>query len=633
MPRTEKRFGVVNQPTASTPTELVPTAATTRNLLINATARTSATISAAIYSGAYSNDLSGNIALTSVSNISPSVGTTTNQSYAHYSGRDNVYITTGIGNNVNISVINPSTGVILYNGNTNPNTGANYWRQYLNSGQVSEGGIAFKQWATNNTNTAKTSAPYVLVSSTKGIAIAGDATTSTLGNFLYDSITISHTVGTSITEATDGVGARTIQGTAIAVAKNQTAGAYALQDGVGYLLHSGGQENLTTSGYTALGMYIYSPSSTAFSKVAIWDADGTAGKTFGQAMSYFIASAYNSVSEVFAFSQPSTTTLWSGATPSASASFPAGYALPSAAAPAGFRIVSNSNTVAPTDTNFLTGTITYPAAPTGVTVPTGSIPVTSIKFSPDGSKVAVAYRRHYSGTGDTNSVVVVYTKQVDGSWLHTHSSGSKIPYQPDHGAAMTWTGDGSSIAIHGTSSSTSGITVGGAVPFTVYLWNVTTGSASISNASVSTWTVAASKYPDFSSYIKPVTESSVISSSTVTSYIVTPVSTTSSNKRIGSLSWLRSTSDSGAGSIIFALGEAQRSSDVFTFGILQASGTVGTTGVPATNYVTTVVGDLPLVQGQTKQVSNIVIGSGERIYVESSASNAVDISAHGVEST
>ena len=38
MPRTEKRFGVVNQPSLSSVEELVPSAATTRNLLINATA-------------------------------------------------------------------------------------------------------------------------------------------------------------------------------------------------------------------------------------------------------------------------------------------------------------------------------------------------------------------------------------------------------------------------------------------------------------------------------------------------------------------------------------------------------------------------------------------------------------------
>jgi hypothetical protein len=49
--------------------------------------------------------------------------------------------------------------------------------------------------------------------------------------------------------------------------------------------------------------------------------------------------------------------------------------------------------------------------------------------------------------------------------------------------------------------------------------------------------------------------------------------------------------------------------------------------------VTMAVSDLSLTEGQTAQVSNIVLESGDRVYVESSTSNSVDISAHGIEST
>jgi len=92
-------------------------------------------------------------------------------------------------------------------------------------------------------------------------------------------------------------------------------------------------------------------------------------------------------------------------------------------------------------------------------------------------------------------------------------------------------------------------------------------------------------------------------------------------------------SDNSAGSYITAFSNVNVVADVVKFGNIQVSGTVGVSGQPASNYVTTVISDLSLTSGQTSQVSNIVLGSGERIFVEASASNAVDISAHGIEST
>jgi hypothetical protein len=628
MPRTEKRFGVVNQPTASTPTELVPTAATTRNVLINTTARTTAAISAAIYSGVYSNDVQDSLNISSIpsSNIAATTG-----DEIIYTGKDDVYLVNG-STGRQLLYVDPNTLSASYTGNTNETTVSNWWRQGMFGVQTSTFPINFKGWVTTTNSVAKLTRPYVLVSSTRAIAIAADWNSSATANSdMFDAITITHTVGTSITESNNDVGQTSLQGGAADSLASHTGGAWALQDGVGYLFHCAGSVSTITSGKTALGIYIYSNSSTSFGKRAYWSADGTAAKTYGAAMAYFILSDYNSVNQSFAFSQPSTTTLWSGISPTSSTSWPAGYALPSEAAPAGFRIVSNSGTTEP-DVNFLTGAITYPAAPTGVTVPTGNFPVSALRFSPSGQMVAVAYRRNYSGSGDTNSVVVIYTRQEDGSWLHTASSGSAIPNPPENPHFMEWSGDGSFICISGTSTSTSNVIDNPAQPPTIYLWRVGNGTNNfVSNASVNSWLVNTQKYPEFYAYLKPTSGSSKISSTSVTALIGNP-SNTVNQKYLGSINYSRSTTGN-AGQFVISVNNIT-DTNRFRAAVMQSAGTVGISGqTTATNYVTTVVSDLSLTAGQTSQVSNIVLGSGERVYVESSVSNAIDISAHGIENT
>jgi hypothetical protein len=627
MPRTEKRFGVVNQPTASTPTELVPTAATTRNVLINTTARTTASISAAIYSGVYSNDVQDGLNISSIpsSNIAAA-----GLDAIIYTGKDDVYLARSTRQ---LQYIDPNTLSISYTGNTTATTVSNYWRQGMFGVQGSTFPINFKGWVTTNNSVAKLTRTYVLVSSTRAIAIAADWNSSATANSdMFDAITITHTVGTSITESNNDVGQTSFQGGAgDSATGNHTGGAWALQDGVGYLFHCAGNAAGNTSGKTALGIYIYSNSSTSFGKRAYWSADGTAGKTYGAATAYFILSDYNSVNQSFAFSQPSTTTLWSGISPTSSISWPAGYALPSEAAPAGFRIVSNSGTTEP-DVNFLTGAITYPAAPTGVTVPTGNFPVSALRFSPSGQMVAVAYRRNYSGSGDTNSVVVIYTRQEDGSWLHTASSGSAIPNPPENPHFMEWSGDDSFICISGTSTLSGNVIDNSVQPPTIYLWRVGNGTDNfVSNDTVNSWLVNTQKYPEFYGYLKPLSGSSKISSTSVTALIGNP-SNSVNQKYLGSINYSRSTTGN-AGQFVISVNNIT-DTNRFRAAVMQSAGTVGTSGqTTATNYVTTAVSDLSLTAGQTSQVSNIVLGSGERVYVESSASNAVDISAHGIENT
>jgi hypothetical protein len=473
---------------------------------------------------------------------------------------------------------------------------------------------------------------YVAVSDTKAIGICANLTT-TAGGDLFDYSTISHTVGTSFTEISGGVGQTAIQG--VGGSGRHAAAAYALQDDVGYLMHSGAdQVHQNTSGRVGLGIYIYSNSSTAFEKRAFWNCDGTADKTAGRALSYFVASDYNSTHGVFAFSQPSTTTLWSNISPTSTTSWPAGYALPSAAAPAGFRIVSNSDTTEP-DVNFLTGAITYPAAPASINIPALSSvslsQVSSIKFSPEGDRVAVAYSRNYSGTGNTNSVAVVYTRQSDGTWLHTASSGSALRYMPDNPDCMAWSPDGGVIAI-AASSSTSTSTLGATDSYFIDLWAVG-GFGTINNSAITSWTVASSKYPDFPEYVSPKIGTSTVSAVTINANVITG-GTPSNTYTIRSVAPFTTTTGAPP-TIVGTIGGTVLTSAFRQLQgyVMQGTGIVGTSGQPAVNYVTSVVNDLSLTQGQTTQVSNIVLQSGERLYVGSSTSNSVDISAHGIEST
>jgi hypothetical protein len=636
MPRTEKRFGVVNQPSSTAVEELVPSAATTRNLLINSTARSAATVSAAIYSGTFSNDATGNVAISEGAKINLSNYTALLSSaqsiapFGKYAGND-LFIGSNSGSSV-LFAVDTGLGSAKYVGTANTHTGSNYWRNAIDER------VAFKDAASGGVGSSNNilKNPYVPVSSTKAIGInASIGTTATANSDMFDSVTYTHVPGVSITESANDVGQVRFQGTG--AGGTHGGGAYALQDGVGYLLHFGtdyAYEN--TSGRVGLGLYIFSSSSSTFNKRAHWNLDGVTDKRAGYALAYFVASDYNSTSQVFAFSQPSTTTLWSGIAPSASTSWPAGYTLPADAAPAGFRIVSNTGTTNP-DENFLTGTITYPAAPTGVTVPTLSatrlFQVCALKFSPDGTRLAAAYSRNYSGTGDTLSVVVVYTRQEDGSWAHTHSSGSAIRYMPDSPDCMAWSPDGGYLSVSANSSTSTSL-INSTVPFNVDRWRIGSGvgNAAIANNTITSWTVASSKYPEFSSYSSPKSgNSTVVSVATATSSLL---GATTNNYTLSGSVFARSGSE--AGTYFSPINQITATSGPTTALqgiIMQPSGTVGTSGVPATNYVTTVVSDLSLTAGQTTQVSNIVLGSGERVYAEASVSNAVDISAHGIEST
>ena len=623
MARTEKRFGDVNQPVAGVPEVLVPAEATTRNLSINVATRGAAVIGASIYSGTYSNEASTTISIGSVSQINSSnMSTHAAATFANnrvtwfgkYSG-NGVFVFSN-SDSTKLLSIDSSSGSVRYASINTVAASSTYSLRLPNTVPN------FKSYR-NGSGTAFHS-NIVAVSPTEAISIlANNSTSIETYNLAFGAFSYSHTEGSSLGALTYvGGGQNLLQ--APQPDSSPFSGAYALQSGVGMLLHADVANSVTTTN-AALGMYVYGPSSTTFAKRAYWLGSATAGKTPGVLLSYFNANDYNTTTGEFAFSQPSTTTAWSGIAPSFNTSFPAGYTIPTDAAPAGFRIVSNSGTTDPT-TNFLTGTITYPAAPIGVTVQTGTLPVVSIKFSPDGNMVAVAYSRNYSGTGDTNSVVVVYTK-VGGTWTHTHSSGSALPRMPDRLNSMTWTADGGSIVVSATSSVTTMTAATGT--YSTNIWAIGTSAPSgVANSGITSWTVTPTKYPPFTDYISPNTGSSkYISTSISTSSAA--VLTSSTTTFINSISPTY-TAPYGYFVANIAIDAASSASQLIrTHNYVPSGATVGTSS-RATNYVSTVISDYSMTDGQLTQVSNIVLKPNESLVVESSTAD-VDISANGVE--
>ena len=274
-------------------------------------------------------------------------------------------------------------------------------------------------------------------------------------------------------------------------------------------------------------------------------------------------------------------------------------------APAGFRIVDNSTYSTNYGLGYLTGSVTYPSAPTGVTVPSSKFPTVSVKFSPNGKYVAVAYDRDYSSTGNTNSVVVIYTRQNDGTYSHTHSSAANVPYRPQHFDAMAWTPDNSGIVIRGTDNK-----------LTAWYPGLTPSSSSYSAFTYS------GAYPATPAYI-----GSVSGASTSATYSLG----TSTNMRSGGLSFLSGITGStwlwSYPAVTQTNTDYGMTSDSFGR-IAQVSPSAVLT---ATNYVNTVVNGLSIPANSVTQISNIVLEANERLEVDATTGSRMNLVAYGVE--
>lgn len=615
MPRTEKKFGQVNQATSTTLSELVPTSANRRNVLINVTARSASDISITTY--------------TSAPSISPSI-----TSYIISAPIINSAFT----NAESVISTNKSKTEFLSASST---TIAR--RTYTVS--ESKNGLTFALVATptnssivsiaaninaSNFNVAKSSLTNVGQSQdcfTNGIVAIDDTyaitytpqnTSATAGQnrFCLSYITAANFVSTNSD--------RSFLDTLVANCSYVAAFAFestTSSDGLGILVGTATGDTSITAALDSGVIRIFK--SGAYAGRVNWRnaSPNTSSQKPRNWMEFFTSADYNSTYPVYAFSHPNWANPYLGATAALVSDISGNVGttlptLPSSQAPAGFRLVDTSGTNS--HRKFLDGAATFPAAPTGVTVPTGSDgsrSVTSLKFSPDGTKLAVAYARDYSGTGDTNSVVVVYTRQGDGTYLHTNSSGSSIQFGTTRADGMGWSSDSKAIFVASSSS--------------LQEWRLQSTSL---DASMVTFSNGYTTFPPVAYYT--TAESPIVSGSTVS------VASGSSANGTG-LTTARHTS------LINIPGSSSTFPNVVVLPRVSNSTTSGATvdtvsvfghtvtGVNGTGtapgYINTVASNTGLSAKETVQISNVVLEESERIYIQPTSSGVIDAVAYGVE--
>jgi hypothetical protein len=346
-------------------------------------------------------------------------------------------------------------------------------------------------------------------------------------------------------------------------------------------------------------------------------------------MSFFVAGDYNSTHSEYAFSHPTATVsdnTWYSVVSTSADTTVGSVTLPSSASTAGFRIVSATGT--DPIRRMFDGSVSYPPAPTGVTVPTShsTNQVSSIKFSPNGKYLAIAYNRNtVPATGESSSVVVVYERQIDNSYAHIASSGTVITNTPSTNDAMQWTPDGSSIIVMSQVTTQPA----GVYGYNVFIWSPgLTSEATISTSNVTTsWTVGWTKNPPAKIAIAPSVYSTKITSASgsVSQSFGTVGNTANAVYCYSSTSGVPIISVTGGRT---GGNDSGHSKYDIKYSI---SGSVGSGEYPG--YSNTVIASLPVSAGSIVQVSNIIVPPGDTLYLESSSSGSVDIEASGIEIT
>jgi hypothetical protein len=342
-------------------------------------------------------------------------------------------------------------------------------------------------------------------------------------------------------------------------------------------------------------------------------------------LSFFLASDYNSVYPLYAFSHPTApaaNNFWYGQVSGSASTNIGNVTLPLDPSNAGFRLVDTSSTTSADIRKIFDGVITYPAAPTGVNVPSdhSKNQVVSLKFSPNGKYLAVAYRRSGDITSASDAAIVIYSRQIDGSYTYTTNSGTNITRCPKTTDSMAWTADSGGIIVLNDTSA--------ALEARVQLWRTGLDSEpSIAQSVATSWTNNWTKSPPAKSLVSPSTRSAKLG--TFSGSIVSQHSTVS-NAANCILSYPTTSGDTLISTVVVRSGgNASGVSNIIFERTI--SGSIGSGTYPG--YVNTFVSELPNLSGSLTQVSNIVVSPGESLHVESSTGNSVDISASGVEIT
>lgn len=634
MPRTEKKFGTANQVSSTTVTQLVTPSANRKNVIINAAGRGTGTLDIAVTSGngvmSLGSPLSTTSAVTTTARtafITSLSSTTANPdgNNGHVNGMAfNKELTkvayVGPGNDTQIAraSINSSTGAVTdVSSQTYLGTGNSslfYYHQLFNTDPM-PGSNNFKIFGNDGVdqNSASAGNPGQTIMSSFGRARYNAISSST--NYMQYSISYwnssagwqAYSYGSTVPVTGDTYG----RGVAFVTIPNHPNGTIAR--GCYFITEA---ESSSYSANTNIGFNKgYADSSVTGSQYAYY------GSVSGPSSSSDIG---GNASNVFPFTYNSQRNHWAislntsgtghGAYWNTSNAGPQMVSKSSAINP-GFRItVDDSGDPNPVVRAFFYGTDKTPAMPTGVTVPSLARPLRSLKFSPDGTKLAVAYNRDYSGTGNTNSVIVIYTwDSATSTWIHTHSSGSDIPFRPYNNDCMVWAGDSSLLAIAGTD----GI---------VRMWGpgLTASSSKVS--------VSIGNGPDMSSLTSGGVGSPVSHAATFTGSLNAGTGLTVNGNHPGSFvrELVYVPTATSPYRFVAILGHTTLAVPTSANSNTVIDG-VTTVSMSVNNYVSSVASNLPIVNGNVTQITGIVLEANEGLAVEASVSGIVDVNAYGVE--
>lgn len=616
MARTEKKFGQANNvPAGTTLTELVPTSANRRNVIINATANASDDVTIVTHTGAlsYGAPVSSSSALNPDRNTSGvASGTSQAISYAPLSlSRDSTQIAAILSgtNSIGTWDYNQTTRVV-----SNEKTNAISWS--YNNTFISGGYIG--------------SLPTAGSTPVKYYGIGTRGLFSTLGVSRYYSISssssyaqFSHIYG--ITQAGSLGSSSNYTYAWVNGASENYEVPFAISDEHQYNFSSSNVGVLHVFSYAGNGVYNgYDARITYFTADvsnmyynSITESYFTGGDSFYNPyqepwIGTIFPFVYNPTYGIYAVS---TSTQYSGNLTLGSGSLGAtevtNIAVTGINSHPGFRIVQNNGSGDYRNKPW-TGTTTYPAPPTGVNVPHQGYPIRAMKFSPDYTKLAIFYNRSYSGTGILNSVVVIYTRNSStGAWEHTHSSGNVITNTAKNQDCAAWSPDGSAIAFVDTSNVFRVFSLGFSGALTGNSVTVQGGYPVLNSGTITGGSVTHVNGL-FTNSFNPGTSFSYAPTE------VRSISTTADGYR-----WLV-TGSANNGSAITSTSDNAMSSLV-----ARASTTTVLNGVA--NYVTTVAQSMPLVAGNVTQITGIVLEPGEKLSAQGVTGGRATLSAYGVE--
>ncbi len=621
MPRKEKQFGYVSQPPVQEFKEIVPSvaSATTLNVLINIAARSATQITASVFTAAPPNNLtivsensSALIAFTSVSSTTSIGGQTTTINGI-------VFNRTSTGS--------PSLAVV-----PNPGVASPY-----------------------NPIVASVSDKILTAISTSVSGLSGDVSRFIMdpdfqngrGDFsvhpsAFGSVFLNEDLGifTRRNSARGQIATVTptpsisVLGTLTDTPGHNFRGTYCLEQGTttthgyGYCLFA---FDLTDGSNTSVwGLDVVSEDNGTLttgriSFTANTSATNLATRRAVRGLSFFSASDFNPVYSEYAFSHPTATTAdntYYGMVSTSASTTIGSITLPADASSAGIRIVSSTSTNR--IRRMFDGAISYPPAPTGVTVPTdhSKNQVVSVKFSPNGNYLAIAYYRATNASSTDTSVVVVYERGVSGEYTHIASSGTVFPVPPVNNDCMQWSSDGGAVIVmNHTTTFGNGFEIRGWAPPGV------TTSANIPTSRVTSWTNSWTKAPPAKHAISPSIGSTgiAVSQGTITQSLgtvgITPHRLYSFRASSGEPILVVSGGRSGGN----ASGNVKYDINYTLTGTISGGNYSG--------YSQTVVGAYSVTSGSVNQISNIILSPGESLQVESSVGDAADISAYGVEIT